>query len=406
MNLRNTPFDELYEKFLLPKEGTQISPRDAMDLAFRTALQGAGFVRSNPLVGAVLVNKSQRFVAAAWHSKFGEAHAEQALLEKLKTENLENELLGATLYSTLEPCAHQGKTPSCSHLLANYPIKKIVYGRADNTKKVSGKGLKHLELHGIKTELFSSREDLDLADKLKFLTEHFECFEGKKKSFVTIKVASTLNGIYAHTDSKREWITGERSRKYAHFLRLLSDAIVVGARTIIQDNPSLTDRFFQKERIPLKVILDPKGEALFSRKLSQQNILKEKSKIFWWINLETHNKISSTLMKERETKGIYIKVFEGHTKEEKLAHVCQELYTEGHARILLEGGGSLWNSALNSKLCEKLYLFQAPKFFFGDTIMHWTKDAKIQYLNLENSISTLLDKDTLIEGLTDESHTL
>ncbi len=406
MNLRNIPFDELYENFLLPEKGTPISPGEAMDLAFRAALQGAGFVRSNPLVGAVLVNKDHRFVAASWHSKFGAAHAEQALLQKLKTENLEDELLGATLYSTLEPCAHQGKTPSCSHLLAKYPLKKIVYGRCDNTKKVSGNGLKHLELHGIKTEFFPSTKNLDLADKLKFLTEHFECYEEKRKPFVAIKVASTLNGIYAHTDSKKEWITGERSRKYAHFLRLLSDTIVVGARTIIQDNPSLTDRFFQKERIPLRVVLDPKGEALFSQKLSEHSILKEKSKIFWWINLETYNKISSTLMKESETRGICFKVFEGNTKEEKLAHVCQELYTEGQARILLEGGGSLWSSALNSKLCEKLYLFQAPKIFSGDHIMHWTKDAKIQYLNLKNSISTLLDKDTLIEGLTDEHHTL
>ena len=107
MNLRNIPFDELYENFLLPEKGTPISPEEAMDLAFRAALQGAGFVRSNPLVGAVLVNKNQRFVAASWHSKFGEAHAEQALLQKLKTKNLEDELYSATLYSTLEPCAHQ-----------------------------------------------------------------------------------------------------------------------------------------------------------------------------------------------------------------------------------------------------------------------------------------------------------
>jgi len=406
MNLRNLPFDTIYENFEFPEKGTPLNKEEAMDLAFRAALQGAGFVRSNPLVGAVLVDKNQRFVAASWHSKFGEAHAEQALLQKLRSKNLENELLGATLYSTLEPCAHEGKTPSCSHLLAKCPLKKVVYGRCDNTKKVSGKGLKHLELHGIKTEFFSSEENFTLEDKLKFLTQHFECYESKRKPFIAIKVASTLNGVYAHTESQREWITGERSRKYAHFLRLLSDAIVIGAHTVIQDNPSLTDRFFQQERVPLKVVLDPHGQALFSRNLSEQNILKEKSKIIWWINLETHNKISSTLMKESEIKGIYFKVFEGQTKEDKLAHVCQALYTEGQARVLLEGGASLWNSALNSRLCEKLYLFQAPKIFSGETIMHWTKDAKIQYLNLKNGILTLLDKDTLIEGITDESHTL
>lgn len=401
---RTVPLDEIYKNFSFPAVGTHLSAEEAMHLAFAAALQGAGFVRSNPLVGAVLLDRHGFFVAGAWHQKFGEAHAEQALLEKIKKEGLTEKLEKATLYCTLEPCAHEGKTPSCSHLLGEHPLLKIIYGRQDKTSKVSGKGLKHLENKGIQTQLFQGSEEL--TEKLKVLTEHFECYEEKKKPFVTVKVASSLNGVYAHSDSKREWITGERSREYAHFLRLLSDAIVVGAETLIQDNPSLTDRHFQKSRVPLKVVLDPKGKALFSRKLTEQNILKEKTTTLWWLDKKIKDSLSLAVTADCEKKGVLLKGFRGKTKEEKLEEVSKELYRTQKARVLLEGGRSLWDSAFSSELCRKVYLFQAPKLFFRDDIMHWTKETKIQYQELQNGIFTLLDKDILIEGLTDASHKL
>ena len=140
MEIRETAFDELYANPGVPDIGTPISSTQAMNLAFIMALQGAGSVKSNPLVGAVCVDKSQNFVAAAYHAEFGKAHAEQALIAQIYEQGLRERLEGATIYVTLEPCAHVGKTPACASVLSDLPIKKVVYGLPDPTPKTCGKG--------------------------------------------------------------------------------------------------------------------------------------------------------------------------------------------------------------------------------------------------------------------------
>ena len=137
-----------------------------------------------------------------------------------------------------------------------------------------------------------------------------------------------------------------------------------------------------------------------------ENLLKKTSTVLWCLDKETKARLPKEVLEESEEKGVQFLCFKTNSKEEKLKEVCDHLYQDGNSRILLEGGASLWNSALNSGLCQKLYLFQAPKLFYRDDIMHWTKGAKIQYLDLKNGIVTLLDKDILIEGLTDASNKL
>ena len=314
---------------------------------------------------------------------------------------LGEKLKGSTFYVTLEPCAHFGKTPSCSHILGELPLKKVIYGRKDPTHKASGKGPQLLEEKGIKTELFSPSSLLK--KKLHFLTEHFECFELRKKPFVSLKVATTLNGVFAHKTSQREWITSKRSRKYAHFLRLVYDAIVVGADTVIQDNPSLTIRHLVPKKNPLRVVLDPRGRALLHRPLEKQNLLKKNpSMTLWVVELSTYESFSASQKEaffKARCKFFFLK---RKSRENCFEDLCSFLYSENIARILLEGGAALWGSAVNSQLADKLYLFKSSKIFSKPDIMHWTKDAKIDYLNVENALFTPLGKDFLIEGFTNE----
>ena len=402
MQYREKPLDEIYENFCLPKRGTSLSREEAMKLAFSSALQGAGLVFSNPLVGAVCVDHEHKFVEAAWHEGFGKDHAEQALAKKIYEKGLSHKLDKAIFYVTLEPCAHVGKTPSCSHILMELPLKKVVYGRKDRTRKASGKGLRLLEEKGILTEAFSG--SFILQENLRFLTEHFECFEFQKKPFVSLKIATTLNGVFAHKTSQREWITCERSRKYAHFLRLLYDAVVVGAETVIQDNPSLTIRHLAATKVPLRVVLDPGARALLCRPLDEHNLLKSNAtRTLWALKFSAYAKLSPLIKEGLLLAGCQVLFLKGETREESLKELCAFLYRENSARVLLEGGAALWGSAVNSFLADKLYLFKSAKIFSRPDIMHWTKEAKIPYLNVENALFTPLGKDLLIEGLTNDS---
>lgn len=398
MKVRAKPLDEVFENFSFPEKGTLLSPLEAMSLTCEAALQGAGHVFSNPLVGAILLDQNHRFIDGAWHSSFGEPHAEQALIKKLQEKNEQHKFKGATLYTSLEPCAHIGKTPSCSHLLGELPLKKVVYASSDKTPKVSGKGLELLKDKGIQIERFSEPSKLLT---LPLLTEHFESFERDKRPFVSLKIASTLNGVYAHKSSQREWITCERSRQYAHFLRLLYDAIVVGANTVIQDNPSLDCRHLKKKKTPLRLVIDPKGRALTARPPQNQNLIKEGGRqTVWCLQEEAFQKLPKPLQEFCEKSSLHILFLNSRTYSSPLAQVLHWLYERKIARVLFEGGGTLWGEALNSSLANKLYLFQAPKIFSGKSIMHWTKSMKINYLNLENCVMTTLEKDVLFEGLT------
>ena len=405
MKTRPVALDEIYYNFSFPPIGTPLSPKEAMNLACDAALQGAGEVQSNPLVGAVCVDHQHRFVEGAWHLGFGKAHAEQELILKIFQKKLERNLVDATIYSTLEPCAHVGKTPSCAQMLSELPLRKVVYGTEDRTEKASGKGPRLIKESGTKTELFC--EDSDLSIKLRLLTEHFNSFEIEKKPFLAVKVASTLNGVFAHQGSSREWITCERSREYAHFLRLLYDAILVGADTVIQDNPSLDIRLKKPMRIPLRVVMDPKGRALTSMPIKEINLVKKTpSKTIWCLTEETYEALALSFKNDLKVLGLKIFLLKTDSYNKQISQVIKHLYENKIARILVEGGGKLWGEALNSGHTNKLYLFQAPKLFCREDIMHWTNEVKINYLNVKMCTMTLLEKDWLIEGLTNDPHKL
>lgn len=402
MHLQTVPLDDLHTNLKLPKLGEALTPDEGMRLAWKLAWQGTGYVKSNPLVGAVCLDKNKQFVAGAWHLGFGKAHAEQALIKKIYEQGQEELLQEATIYVTLEPCAHIGKTPSCAQLMSDLPIKKVVYGLSDPTKKTSGKGPALLQQSGIRVEQF--RSSPEVLQQLKLLVEHFYSYEVNKQTFVSAKIASTINGIYSYSGAKRAWITGKRARAYGHWLRLYHDAIIVGADTVIQDNPSLTIRAFEGGRTPLRIVVDPFARALKSRSIAKQHLLTgEAAKTLWCVKRESLDALDSAVRRELESLGLRFFLLEESEKESIFAEIHAFLFAQGIASVLIEGGAGVWASAFNGNKVDKLYLFQAPKVLSHEQIMPWAQGFKHDVSYLDNVILTRLDEDLLIEGYTRDS---
>ncbi|MFA5252636.1 MAG: bifunctional diaminohydroxyphosphoribosylaminopyrimidine deaminase/5-amino-6-(5-phosphoribosylamino)uracil reductase RibD, partial [Phycisphaerae bacterium] len=215
-----------------------------MQTALRLARRGIGSVEPNPAVGAVIV-KGGRVIGKGWHKKFGGPHAE---INALK--NCRKSPRGATMYVTLEPCCHFGKTPPCTKTIIKSGIEKVVAATKDPTKKVNGKGFKILKNAGIEVKTDVCKKEAQL------LNAPFFKFAKTKKPWVIIKWAQSEDGFLARSDKKR-WITGAKSRKDAHKLRKKVQAILVGINTVLADDPMLTARPGTGKQ-PLRVVLDSK----------------------------------------------------------------------------------------------------------------------------------------------------
>lgn len=212
-----------------------------MKLALRLAKKGEGKVSPNPMVGTVLTKKG-KVIATGYHRCFGGPHAEVEAIEKAK-----GEAQGTTLYVSLEPCNYYGKTPPCTEKIIRAGIKKVIAATSDPTSRG---GLKRLTKEGIETELGICQEEA------KKLNEAFFKYLREKKPFVIVKAAISLDGKIATPSGESKWITGEKSRKFAHSLRDKVDAILVGINTIIKDDPSLLPSS-SKNRF-IRIILDSK----------------------------------------------------------------------------------------------------------------------------------------------------
>ena len=213
-----------------------------MQMALRLARRGIGSVEPNPAVGCVIV-KDNKIIGRGWHKKFGGPHAEINALKNSKQSPVD-----ATMYITLEPCCHLGKTPPCTNAIIKSGIKKVVAATKDPTKKVNGKGFKILKKAGIKIVTGICKNEAQN------LNAPFFKFARTKKPWVIIKWAQSADGFLARTDKKR-WITNSASRKDAHKLRRKVQAILVGINTVLADDPMLTARP-HKDKHPLRVVLD------------------------------------------------------------------------------------------------------------------------------------------------------
>jgi diaminohydroxyphosphoribosylaminopyrimidine deaminase/5-amino-6-(5-phosphoribosylamino)uracil reductase len=328
-----------------------------MQQALELAEKGQGHVAPNPMVGCIIVSEEGELIGKGYHKKFGEAHAEMNAVESVTSKKA---LKNATVYVTLEPCSHQGKTPPCAPMLAKLPIKKVVVAMKDPNPSVNGKGILHLHNNGIEVEVGVLSEE---AEKLNEFFVHHQTFG---RPFITLKVAQTADGYLAAADGESQWITGKQSQKLVHKWRSEYDAVLVGRTTTMVDNPSLTVRHVAG-RQPQRIVIDgpyelPKELNLFSDKF------EEKTTIITW-NREASATDADPMLKMMQQnyfRGEVLQVskVDGHAD---LRQAFKLLGEKGITSILIEGGQQLSSALIRQGLVDKLQLFIAPKLLGAGT---------------------------------------
>ena len=320
----------------------KLTPLQAMELALEEGKKGAGFVSPNPCVGCVILDKNGNLIGQGFHQKYGEAHAEINALKSVKDPK---SLKDAEIYVTLEPCAHEGKTGSCAKALAQLPIGKVVYGLIDPFPQVAGKGVEILRNAGIKVEQFKGLEDA--------LTDLCEIFLHNVRTqlpFVALKIGSSLDGMIALESGQSQWITGEESRAKVQNLRGQYDAILVGAKTLEFDNPSLNSRDPKfKNKISKVVIFDGEGVSAPFLKKSRLAAVHAPENIYF---------VTSQKMSISPFNLVQVPVDRNHQLE--LRSALASLKSLGIHSLLVEGGAATYSAFLQSRMFQRLHLFQAP----------------------------------------------
>ena len=315
-----------------------------MKRALSLSLKGVGFVNPNPLVGAVIV-KDGKIIGEGYHKKYGEAHAE---INALK--NCKGSPRGATMYVTLEPCSHYGKTPPCVDAIIKSGIAKVVCAMKDPNPKVCGAGLEKLKTAGIKVVC-----DV-LHDEATAINEVFIKYISTQTPFVIVKSAVTLDGKIATRTGDSKWITSEKSREVVHKLRHKYSAIMVGINTVLCDDPLLTARAFAKGRNPVKIVLDPQLRTPLNAKLLDspaQTII---------IASENYDNERYTAL---TNLGVDILIVPSQGGVIPLDVVMKKLGQKGIDSVLIEGGGTLNGHAFEAGVVDKVIVFIAPKLAGG-----------------------------------------
>ena len=328
-----------------------------MQHALDLALKGRGKVSPNPLVGCVIVDVNGHRIGAGYHKKYGGAHAE---VEAVQSVESPDSLKDATVYVTLEPCSHHGKTPPCADLLASLPIKRVVIAQKDPNPLVNGSGIEKLRAHGIDVSLGVLEQE---AEQLNEFFNHAQRFG---RPFVTLKIAQSVDGFLTAANGDSRWITGKAARKKVHEWRSYYDAIMIGRQTAMADNPKLTVRHV-RGRQPMRVVLDgpfslPRELHLFSDKH------EAKTTVITW-NKEASLDYADPmikLMKHNYFRGNVIQVAkkEGHVD---LREAISALDSIGVQSILVEAGQQLGSAFLREGLVDKVELFLAPKLLGNGT---------------------------------------
>ncbi len=343
--------------------GKKFSSKAAMHLSIEEAKKGKGWVSPNPPVGCVILDKNQCFLSSAYHKAYGKHHAEMEALKKIKNKK---SLKGAHVYVTLEPCAHYGKTPPCVEALIKYPLSSVHYGQKDCNPKTRGLGIKKLKDKGIATKKYTY-----FKNSIKDLYEVFNYNKIQQKTFVSLKVATSLDGMIGLQDGSSQWITSQSARDYVSVLRAHNDAVLIGVGTFLEDNPKLNSRkppFHRKKN--KVVILDPSGHSLDL--LEKSNLSKVRS--LSHIIVVTKDKPS---VGKRKMKVIRC-LWNASKNQFDLKKLKSILYLEfGIGSVLVEGGANTFSSFLEQEEAEILYQFLSPCILGGEQGISWSEQLKI-----------------------------
>ena len=318
--------------------------RNFMEHALELAARGTGRTRPNPLVGAVLV-KDGAIIGEGWHEYFGGPHAEVNAFANCKTDPK-----GATLYVTLEPCCHYGKTPPCTDLIISKDIDRVVIAMTDPNPLVSGKGIRRLRDAGI----FVTTGIME--KEAKKLNEIFMKFITQKKPFVLYKSAMSMDGKTACHTGESQWISSEESRDETHALRGIYASVMVGAGTVKSDNPRLTARMEGMED-PIRIIIDGK---LSSPTTAQ--VFQNPGRVI----VLTTSAAEPEKLKELQDLGVEIICADGDTEGMvNLESAMTGLAVNGIDSILLEGGAETAASAFQAGIVDKVRFYMAPLLIGG-----------------------------------------
>jgi diaminohydroxyphosphoribosylaminopyrimidine deaminase / 5-amino-6-(5-phosphoribosylamino)uracil reductase len=314
-----------------------------MDLALKNAQAMKGQTDPNPLVGSVIVTDN-RIVGVGAHLKAGEPHAE---IHAIRMAG--DKARGGTIYVTLEPCSHHGRTGPCAVAIVKAGIKQVVIATLDPNPIVSGNGVKILEDAGIEVVV-----GIHEAASRK-MNEVFNKFIVKNTPFITLKAGITLDGKIATHSSDSKWITSEEARHDVHQLRNEHMAILVGVNTVIADNPELTTRL-PNGRNPIRIILDSTLKIQLDRK-----VITDKLAETWIFTSENFDKEKKSLL---ESMGISVFPTTG-SRQVNPTEVVQILGKKGISSLLIEGGGTINAAFLEHKLIDKAVIYIAPKLIGG-----------------------------------------
>jgi len=348
--------------------------------ALRIARNAEGRTSPNPLVGAVVV-RDGKIIAEGWHRQAGTPHAE---IHALK---MAGELAkGATLYVTLEPCSHFGRTPPCANAIVDAGIKKIFAAMSDPNPKVAGRGFEILKAAGVEVEVGL------LEEEARKLNEIFIKWVTKNLPFVTMKFACSLDGKIATVGGESQWISCLESRKFSHRLRDLNDAILVGVGTVLADNPTLTTRLVEGKN-PVRVIVDSNLKTPLNSKVVTD---KSARTIIATTTNAPPEKISAL-----KNFGVEI-IFAGEGERVNLKILMSELARREITSVLVEGGGTIHFSMLKEKLVDKIFAFVAPKIIGGKNSLSAVAGAGFEKLsdavNLKNFTAEKIGEDFLLGG--------
>ena len=319
--------------------------RQYMKMALELAQKGMGFTAPNPMVGTVIV-KNGRIIGQGYHRKYGGLHAEREALAACTEEPK-----GASIYVTLEPCCHYGKQPPCVNAILEAGIRRVIIGSSDPNPLVAGKGIRILKDHGIEVTENILKEECDK------LNEAFFYYIQNKKPYVVMKYAMTMDGKIAAYTGESKWVTGEAARIHVQEQRLKYTGIMVGVGIVLADDPMLTCRL-ENSRNPVRIICDSHLRTPLTSKIVRTaktipTILASSSK--------DQQKIKN--YEEMGCQVLYVPEKNGHIDLNRLMEILGATKIDS---ILLEGGGSLNWSALESGIVQKVQTYIAPKLFGGE----------------------------------------
>lgn len=352
-----------------------------MRRAIELAKKGRGYTNPNPLVGAVIV-KDHKIIGEGYHEKIGELHAERNALK-----NCTQDPKGAEIYVTLEPCCHYGKTPPCTEALIEAGIKKVYIGNLDPNPKVDGGGIKILNEHGIETETGI------LEEECRQLNDIFFHYIQSDVPYTALKYAMTLDGKIATATGESQWITGEEARKHVHELRHQYAAIMAGIGTVLQDDPMLNARI-EHGNDPIRIICDSN-----LRIQEESKIVKTVGEIPTILATISEDQEKINMLKQKGCQILKTSPQNGQVNVKELLRQLRKMEIDS---VLVEGGGILNESLIQSGCVHKVYAYIAPKLFGGEKAKTPVEGQGIKKIKdaimFDEFTATPLRKDILLEG--------